>query len=107
MDEYIYYGPISLEGNITIWLQCRTDARAPVAPDSAPTYRIYGPDASTIMTSGSGSFSGPVDSQTGLYKAVIACTVANGYASGSNYSIRNSYLVSSATKVSQGTFSVT
>lgn len=107
MDEYIYLGMVNLDGTLTVPIQCRTDARAPVAPDAAPSGRVYGPDPTATMTNGTFTASGPVDSQTGFYKGSVSCTSANGYASGNNYTIRVTYAVSSATKVQLFTFTVT
>ena len=101
----MYIGSVDIEGSIAWMLQTRV-AQAPTTADAAPAYRIYGPDPTATMTSGTGTMTGIVDTQTGLYKATHACPAANGYASGKTYFIRMTY-TASGSKVETYSFMVT
>lgn len=95
-----------LEGNLYIWLQASPGNTVPTAVTGTPAYRIYGLDGTTIMTSGSGSFSSTIDSQTGLFNATHAIASANGYAAGQTYHVRVTWIISAVTYSGLTSFTV-
>jgi hypothetical protein len=98
----MFLGFVELEATMVRHIQTKNSSGTPTAPDSAPTYRIYGDSGTAIAT---GTLSGPVDSQTGLYSLSKAITAANGFGRGL-YSVRIAYAISSAARAELYTFQV-
>ena len=101
----MYFGLTELAGNQPIWVITSTDGVTPVAPTAAPTYRVYQEGSSTVLVTG--TMTGPVDTQTGLYRASIAVTAANGFARGLSYIVQMAYAVAGVNYAQSGTFTVT
>lgn len=100
------YGTVPLEtSDFALMVQCKTDARAPVAADgNAVSYAIYAPSGSSPLLSGTFSVTAL---DTGLYHATgIAVTAANGFVAGNAYVVKILYAVSSASKVELQSFQV-
>ncbi len=87
----MFDGFVTLEGTLVARVLVRNSSNTPVAPDAAPTYRIYGP--SGLMASGTGTTT--VGDVTGLYSVSIAALAANGYEAGESYAVVFSGLISS------------
>lgn len=85
-------------------IQCTNGSRTPSAPTGTPTWRIYGPNGSSALLTGTSDAS-DTDSQTGLrWVTPVAITQANGFVAGSTYTIRADYTVSAVEEVDLGTF---
>jgi hypothetical protein len=100
-DELGHIGGVDLESTFPLYVQCRNDSRAPTTPDSAPTYRIYAPGGGAAILTGSMG-AADVDSQTGFRYVGIACTAANQFTSGDNFTVRVEYAISGAAKAVKG-----
>lgn len=84
---------VTLSDTLQILFQCVNGSLVASAPDSAPSYSIYGTDGTALLT---GSLGGSDhDSKTGLRRGTAAITSGNGFASGNVYYIRVAYAVSS------------
>ncbi len=80
------------------------DGNAPATADADPTFRIYKGETSTPVQTGTAS--GVVDSQTGWHKISQALTAGNSFASGTVYTIRVAYDVSSVAKAQEYSFQI-
>lgn len=86
-----------LGDSLYLRLQAHPGTLVPTAITGSAAYRIYGPGGTTIMTNGSGSYGSTVDSQTGFFAATVSITAADGYASGSTYVVRSTWVISGTT----------
>jgi hypothetical protein len=94
-----------LNDDLADWLQVMDANRQPVAPDAAPTYKVFGP-AGNELTAAAGTCSA-VSGITGLYIATIPLTDGNGFDIGERYFVRYAWAVSAANRVEGHTFGVT
>jgi hypothetical protein len=94
MNDIGYIGDVALSGTILIPVVCRNGSDVPTAPDAAPTYTVYGPDGSQVGTQ-TGSMTLTPGSKTGFRGVVLTASAANGYASGSTYTVHIDYDISS------------
>lgn len=102
-----FFGFVDLEGNVHIWLQCVDTNGVPVAPTGTPTATLYEGDQDSPMTSGSEvAMTGPVNSQTGLYRLTHPCTAATGYERQKTYFVQRAFVYSGTTYKQNGTFVV-
>lgn len=95
-DELGWLGSPALEATFALALQCRNSSGTPTAPDAAPTWIILNSAGTTILTGSLGSTD--TASKTGLRIGTAALTAANGFASGSDYTIVFSYLIAAASR---------
>lgn len=100
----MFIGPVQLGGTVNAIFQSRTQALAPVAADSAPTFRVY--DGTTLLLTGTTSAfdSGNI---TGAYRAAITASAGNGFARGRSYTVVGMWEVDSDARQEIGTFIVT
>lgn len=103
-DDLGYLGSPALEAVFGLALQCRNSSGTPTAPDSTPTWIILN-SAGTQILNGSLS-SSDTASKTGLRTGTATLAAANGFASGSSYSIIFSYLISASSRSAVGYLSV-
>ncbi len=83
----------TLEATGEFRVRTRNGSNAVVAPDAAPTYRIYvGASVTAALT---GTTTGTVDSQTGYYRVAPALTAANGFTTDAICRIEFTWAVSS------------
>lgn len=102
-----YFGLVALDAAIPLWVVVRNTSQVPTAPDSAPTFSVYEGGSDTPQTNGSAvSMTGPVNSETGLYRKSHDATAANGYESGKTYLVKFNYAISSTNYTQIGTFTV-
>jgi hypothetical protein len=88
-----HLGFVTLGDTLQILAQCVNGSGVASAPDSAPSYAIYNPSGTPLLT---GSLGGSDhDSKTGLRRGTAAITSGNGFAVGSVYLLRVAYAVSS------------
>lgn len=105
MDEIGYIGPINLGDTPRLFLQCRDGSDAPIAPDAAPSWAIYGTTESSVLTGSLGS--SDADSKTGWRSGTAEMTAGNGFAADTLYHIRFAYAHSSGTaKSARGSFRI-
>jgi hypothetical protein len=99
----MYLGPVRVGETIGWIIQSRTQALAPVAADSAPTFRVY--DGTTLLTTGtSAAFdSGNI---TGAYRCAVTASTGNGFARGRTYTIVGLWEVSTDARQEIATFQV-
>lgn len=100
-----FVGFADLNGTLADWLQILDANGQPVAPDSAPTYKVYGP-AGNELTAAAGVCS-HVGSVTGLYLASITLDDSSGFELSERYFIRYSWAVSAAARAEGHIFGVT
>ena len=103
----MFFGFIALEDTLSGMVETTDGNFKVLTPDAAPAYRIYGPNATATMTGGTGTTSGPIDSQTGLYQFAHAILSSQGYESGKTYTIRFTYTSGGNSYCKEGTFTVT
>lgn len=96
---------IELGGTLTVWVQTKNSSGVATAPDAAaaPTYAVYEGDQDTPLLSG--TMTGPINSETGLYKASLSVTSGNGFERGQTYLFRAEYTITS-TRTDEQTFTV-
>lgn len=96
---------IELGGTLYVWTQTKNSSGVATAPDAsaAPTYAVYEGDQNTPLLTG--TMSGPVNSETGLYKATLSVTSGNGFERGQTYLFRSEYTITS-TRSDEQTFTV-
>lgn len=99
-DELGYLGSPALEATFPLALQCRNSSGTPTAPDSAPTYIMLNSAGTTIASGSLGS--ADTASKTGLRIGTQALAAASGFASGGDYTIVFSYLISAAARTAIG-----
>lgn len=103
-DELGYLGSPAIEATFPLALQCRNSSGTPTAPDAAPTYIILNAAGTTIASGSLGS--SDTASKTGLRIGTVSLAAASGFASGSDYTIVFSYLISAAARTAVGRFHV-
>ena len=82
------------------------NGNAPVTADSGTiTARIYKGSSETLVLAGTVA-SAVTDSLTGWHLLSAALTAANGFATGTTYTVRVAYQVSAANKVAEYSFTV-
>lgn len=89
----MFIGHVALDAEITTILMVRNTSAVPTAPDSAPTYRVYGEDGSPLAT---GTLT-TKDGVTGLYGFNFTPTAGAGFAVGNTYSVLFQYVISAIT----------
>ncbi len=99
----MFQGFVALESTFVLYIQVTTSARTPVAPDAAPTFKVFLGSAELSALAGT---SVAVSAVTGLYKVSIACTAANGLAAGQTVVVRSVGAISSTGWSSLDSFGV-
>lgn len=100
-----FTGFADLNDTLADWLQV-TDANGqPIAPDAAPTYKVYGPAGNELIPAA--GVCSQVGSVTGLYIASIPLADSSGFEISERYFIRYSWTVSAAARADGHTFGVT
>lgn len=99
----MFIGIIPLDGTLPATALTRNTSGVPTAPAAAPTYRVYGPAG---LLSGQTGSTSQLDSQTGLYRASLSLTGANGYESGQTYCVLFQATVSGNAWAELATFQV-
>lgn len=105
MSASAFVGFADLNDNLADWLQILDANGQPVAPDSAPTYKVYGP-AGNELTAAAGVCS-QVGAVTGFYLASISLLGASGFEISERYTIRYAWAVSAASRAENHVFGVT
>lgn len=96
----MFFGYVALSANLFAMILAKS-SEAPVAADSAPTYRIYDITGTVLLTGTT-----TAGDQTGLYYFSRAIQAADGFVQGTTYTVKFTYAVSSASKGDIGTFTV-
>ena len=102
----MFLGFIALEDTLSGMMDTTNGDFLVLTPTAVPTYRIYGPNATAVMTGGTGSTAGPIDSQTGLYQFGHEILSSQGYEAGKTYTIRFTYASAGNSYCKTYTFSV-
>jgi hypothetical protein len=103
MSAFVGFG--DLNDNLPDWIQLLDVNGQPVAPDAAPTYKVYGP-AGNELTAAAGTCS-QVGTVTGFYLATIPLTDSSGFEVGERYFIRYAWAVAAAARADGHTMGVT
>jgi hypothetical protein len=100
-----FTGFADLNDTLPDWLQIIDANGQPIAPDAAPTYKVYGP-AGNELTAAAGTCS-QVGAVTGLFLASILLADSSGFDVGERYFVVYSWAVSAAARAEGHTFGVT
>lgn len=91
-----FIGFVELGDDLTDMLQTQNSANVPYTAPFMPTFRIYGPNPTVPMTNGTGDYTGPINSQLGLFLRTHNITAANGYERGKTYTIVRRFVLNNS-----------
>lgn len=96
-------GIVDLEDSLPIPILTVNGSDVPTTPDADPTWKVFDSAGTEVLT---GTATVNPGSETGFYHAVVACTAANGFASGQTYTFYAEWAISSSARGEKTTFHV-
>ena len=103
MDDLGFIGHVESGGTLPLAVQCRNSSGVPTAPDSAPSYSVYGPSFGSAIATGSLG-SSDQDSKTGFRTGSLS--ISGSYSAGNTYTILYEYQISGSARQALAFFRV-
>ncbi len=101
-----YVGMVPLGETLRVYVLTADGSHQPVAPDAAPTWKVYGPSGFMAGMTGTCVQASDGSPVVGFYYASIPATGPNGFEAGEQYTVLFSWAVSTASRASAASFGV-